>query len=195
MRERAYLMLYRLLLHSPYVLAEYINRRREGVNVRSLRALLTLLGMESLFDLQRMLELGERIFSILMVELKSKVLLEDLLEIFSSGEQYRDELKHTDQYCAELIKMEAEDLIGNSILSFRAKLALLAQLDRPALEAEKERQFALLRADLPAYLAAHLAYPFDDRDKDYALPEEDLVIPVKHRRDKKFDFDERRERS
>jgi hypothetical protein len=68
-------MMYRLLLHNPYVLAEYINRRKEGVNVRSLRAMLSLLGMEGFFDLQKMLELGEGIFSILMVELKSKVLL------------------------------------------------------------------------------------------------------------------------
>jgi hypothetical protein len=134
-------MMYRLLLHNPYVLAEYLDRRREGVNVCSLRALLTLIGMESLFDLQKMLELGESIFSILMVELKSKVLLEDLLEMFSSGEKYRDELKYTDEYCSELIKLEAEDLIGNSILSFRGKLAQLTAMDRPALDAEKERQF------------------------------------------------------
>lgn len=125
-------MLYRLLLHNPYVLAEYINRRKEGINVRSLRAMLSLLGMECFFDLQKMLELGEGIFSILMVELKSKVLLEDLLEMFSSGEKYRDELKYTDEYCAELIKIEAEDLIGNSILSFREKIAKFATMNKIA---------------------------------------------------------------
>jgi hypothetical protein len=68
-------MLYRLLLHNPYVLAEYLNRRKEGVNVSSLRALLTLIGMESMFDLRKLLELGESVFSILMTELKSKMLL------------------------------------------------------------------------------------------------------------------------
>lgn len=61
----------------------------------SLRALLTLIGMECLFDLQKLLELGEGVFSILMVELKSKILLEDLFEIFSRGEKYHDELKYT----------------------------------------------------------------------------------------------------
>jgi hypothetical protein len=70
-----YHMLYRLLLHNPYVLAEYLNRRKEGVNVSSLRALLTLIGMESMFDLRKLLELGESVFSILMTELKSKMLL------------------------------------------------------------------------------------------------------------------------
>lgn len=57
-KVRAYHMMYRLLLHNPYVLAEYINRRKEGINVRSLRAMLSLLGMEGFFDLQKMLELG-----------------------------------------------------------------------------------------------------------------------------------------
>jgi hypothetical protein len=52
--------------------------------------------------------------------------------MFSSGEKYRDELKYTDEYCAELIKMEAEDLIGNSILSFRGKLAKFATMDKTA---------------------------------------------------------------
>lgn len=50
-----YHMMYRLLLHNPYVLAEYLNRRKEGVNVSSLRALLTLIGMEGLFDVRKLL--------------------------------------------------------------------------------------------------------------------------------------------
>jgi hypothetical protein len=148
------------MLHNPYVLAEYINRKQGGINVCSLRALFTLIGVECIFDLQKLLELGESIFSILMVELKSKILLEDLLEIYSRGEKYKDELKYTDEYISELIKLEAEDLIGNSILSFRNKFAYFISMDKEALEFEKEKNFKLLLENKEKYLSSHLNYPF-----------------------------------
>lgn len=65
-RDRVYSILFRLLLHDPYVLAEYINRKQGGINVCSFRAMLTLIGLECVFDFQKVLEFGEGVFSILM---------------------------------------------------------------------------------------------------------------------------------
>lgn len=49
-------------------------------------------------------------------------------------------------------------------------MALLSAMDKSALEAEKEKHFSMMMTDRSAYLATQLAYPFDDRDKEYALP-------------------------
>lgn len=43
--------------------------------------------------------------------------------------------------------------------------------------------------DRKQYLAIPMVYPFNDRDKEYALPEEDLILPVKHRKDKRLEFE------
>ena len=54
-RDRVYSILFRLLLHDPYVLAEYINRKQGGINVCSFRAMLTLIGLECVFDFHKVL--------------------------------------------------------------------------------------------------------------------------------------------
>jgi hypothetical protein len=41
-------------------------------------------------------------------------------------------------------------------------------------------------ADWEGYYMTYLHYPFEDRDREYSLPEEDLYLPVKHKRDKKL---------
>lgn len=56
--------------------------------------------------------------------------------------------------------MEAEDLIGNSILSFRGKLARFVTMDKAALEEEKEKKFEHLMADWQGYYMTYLQYPF-----------------------------------
>jgi hypothetical protein len=53
-----YSIMYRILLHDPLTLAEYIYRKHNGINVKSLRALITLLGFESCFDMNHLFQIG-----------------------------------------------------------------------------------------------------------------------------------------
>lgn len=74
------------------------------MNVCSLRALLSYVSLHPLFNLERVLELGESIFSIILTKLTTDCLLEDVLEKYAGGDIYRGELPYTDDYLHDQIK-------------------------------------------------------------------------------------------
>ena len=71
--QSIYCIMFRLLLHDPITLTEYIYRKHTGINVRSLRGLFTLLAFESIFSMSDLLEVGKSIFTILMGKLLNRI--------------------------------------------------------------------------------------------------------------------------
>jgi hypothetical protein len=71
--------MFRILLHDPFVLAQYIYRKQAGINVKSLRALFTLLGFEAVFDMGSLFRVGKALFEALMTKLESSMLFGDVL--------------------------------------------------------------------------------------------------------------------
>ena len=65
-KEASYALVYRMLLHSPFMLGKYLWCKRGGINVRSLRLLLCLMGTQAPFDMEQVLRFGERLFSVLL---------------------------------------------------------------------------------------------------------------------------------
>jgi hypothetical protein len=65
--------MFRLLIHDPLALAEYIYYKHTGINVRSLRGLFTLLGFECIFSMFEFLDVGKSIFKILMGKLLKRL--------------------------------------------------------------------------------------------------------------------------
>jgi len=84
-RNKIYNIIFRILLQDPFVLAQYIYRKQIGINVKSLRALFTLLGFEPLFNMKELFKVCKVIFEALMTKLKSSMLLSDVLENYQEG--------------------------------------------------------------------------------------------------------------
>jgi len=83
--NKIYNIIFRILLQDPFVLAQYIYRKQIGINVKSLRALFTLLGFEPLFNMKELFKVCKVIFEALMTKLKSSMLLSDVLENYQEG--------------------------------------------------------------------------------------------------------------